>query len=128
MLGNKYAVGQTHNRGIKHTAEARANMSASNWLRGKKHKEETKRKISLAHMGRPFTDELRIGQQVAYAKRRELASGHPDWRKCCMCKEYDAPENLYISKVGGCWHKKCRNEREREKDRIKRLSSNKPTK
>ncbi len=24
------------------------------------------------------------------------ACGHPDWRKCQFCKEYDAPENLWI--------------------------------
>jgi len=48
--------------------------------------------------------------------RALMACGHPSWRKCKFCKEYDAPENLYIFKNGeyvsgsNIYHEKCRNE------------------
>ena len=28
--------------------------------------------------------------------RAWIACGHPDWRKCSICKAYDKPENLYL--------------------------------
>lgn len=34
------------------------------------------------------------------------ACGHTNWRKCGICKQYDAPENLYIQK-GNVYHQKC---------------------
>lgn len=37
-----------------------------------------------------------------------LACGHADWRKCNFCKQYDDPENLYISPRGdNVWHNNC---------------------
>jgi HNH endonuclease len=41
------------------------------------------------------------------------ACGHASWRKCCYCKQYDAPENLKIYKNGqssslAC-HSVCKN-------------------
>jgi len=36
------------------------------------------------------------------------ASGHADWRKCGLCKHYDAPENLYIDPSGkNVKHRAC---------------------
>lgn len=34
------------------------------------------------------------------------ACGHPNWRKCSYCKEWDDPQNLYI-KCRGIYHRKC---------------------
>lgn len=45
--------------------------------------------------------------------RALIACGRPSWRKCKFCKEYDAPENLYIYKNGeyvnggNVYHLKC---------------------
>lgn len=36
------------------------------------------------------------------------ACGHADWRKCWVCKTYDAPSNLYISPNGmNIHHRHC---------------------
>jgi hypothetical protein len=44
------------------------------------------------------------------------ACGHAHWRKCWICKEYDAPENLAISPNGhNVRHRSCQNERDRSK-------------
>lgn len=34
------------------------------------------------------------------------ACGHPDWRTCAYCGEYDSPKNLYIS-GHSVRHRKC---------------------
>jgi hypothetical protein len=41
------------------------------------------------------------------------ACGHADWRKCRFCKQYDAPEKLYISPQGSIQHNPCAREYER---------------
>jgi hypothetical protein len=42
------------------------------------------------------------------------ASGHADWRKCWICKQYDAPSNLYISPNGAMTqHKHCASRKEK---------------
>lgn len=42
------------------------------------------------------------------------ACGHPDWRKCWICKRYDAPTNLYISPNGqNIHHRACAINREK---------------
>lgn len=34
--------------------------------------------------------------------------GHASWRKCWICKKYDAPENLYVpAGRGTCFHRNC---------------------
>ncbi len=38
-------------------------------------------------------------------QRAYSSSGHPDWRKCKFCKQYDDPNNLYIK--SGVYHKSC---------------------
>lgn len=46
---------------------------------------------------------LVVCQDNAYHKllhqrtRALLACGHADWRKCNVCKQYDASENMYVS-------------------------------
>ena len=45
--------------------------------------------------------------------RRQTAffgCGHPSWRKCSYCKQWDAPENLIIAKYGQVYHAKCQRE------------------
>lgn len=40
--------------------------------------------------------------------RAYKASGHADWRKCWICKQYDDPKNMYISNnKKTCYHNKC---------------------
>ena len=43
--------------------------------------------------------------------RREQAldaCGHPDWRKCIFCKQYDDPRNMYLPSTGSSmYHRKC---------------------
>ena len=43
-------------------------------------------------------------------------SGHHHWRKCKYCKEYDAPENMYISPGGrAVYHRECHNKYKSER-------------
>lgn len=37
--------------------------------------------------------------------------GHPEWRKCKYCKQYDAPNNLWLSSIpgGAVYHSACAN-------------------
>lgn len=48
---------------------------------------------------------------VAYEARLRAfaASGHYDWRQCCICHEYDDPINLYINNTNAR-HLKCARE------------------
>jgi len=42
--------------------------------------------------------------------------GHSDWRKCWMCKKYDDPENMYISKNGKkSFHLSCQQARRKSR-------------
>ena len=44
---------------------------------------------------------------ILHRKKRSLeASGHANWRKCWICKQYDAPDKLYI-KARACYHRTC---------------------
>lgn len=36
--------------------------------------------------------------------------GDDTWRKCNICKRYDAPENLYIKAKKHCYHRECHTE------------------
>lgn len=39
------------------------------------------------------------------------ACGHYDWRRCNICKEYDAPDRLFINAKGTeAYHRACSNE------------------
>lgn len=41
-----------------------------------------------------------------------ITYGNANWRKCELCKEYDDPVNLHISKSGRhCYHNKCNTQR-----------------
>lgn len=52
--------------------------------------------------------------QLLHARMRARdACGHPDWRRCFMCGEYDALENLDSRNV----HLACRREQYRQKTR-----------
>jgi hypothetical protein len=43
------------------------------------------------------------------------ACGHADWRKCKVCKQYDAPGNMEIEGAGrSCYHFECKQRRGRE--------------
>lgn len=46
--------------------------------------------------------------------RAKAACGNAGWRKCHLCKQYDAPENLEIRK-SDVTHKSCRVWRDRRK-------------
>ena len=37
-------------------------------------------------------------------------SGHASWRRCSICKQFDAPINLYILGQIVCYHQSCKNE------------------
>lgn len=39
------------------------------------------------------------------------ACGHADWRKCVLCKQYDAPGDLTTNKWGHVYHAPCPNPR-----------------
>jgi len=59
--------------------------------------------------------EDRAYHKLLHQRRRALdASGDPEWRKCRFCKQYDAPENLYIHPrfVG---HRECAREYDRRR-------------
>lgn len=44
--------------------------------------------------------------KLLHQRMRALkACGHPDWRKCWICKEYDKIDNLYTK--GTIYHKQC---------------------
>ncbi len=49
--------------------------------------------------------------RVLHVRERALrACGNPNWRKCSICKEYDASSNLYYSKSGNNYrHVRCHN-------------------
>lgn len=42
-------------------------------------------------------------------ERAFRACGNPGWRRCNICKQYDAPENLYLhpSKRQTAFHRSC---------------------
>ena len=43
-------------------------------------------------------------------QRAYYACGNAGWRKCTYCKQYDAPENMYLPPRGNSpWHKSCYN-------------------
>ena len=112
-------------RGYKHTAETRANMSKG--AKGKIISEATRLKMSNSSRGKPYTDKMRANHLLNATKRWESESGHPNWRKCSYCKNYDDPKNLYIGK-DTCFHKKCRNKRSREKYKVRKLQNGIPDK
>lgn len=56
-------------------------------------------------------------------ERRTLAyeaCGNADWRKCVICKQYDDPKNMFISKDGTSIHRECRRKSENERYHKKR--------
>src|SRR5208337_3254140 len=60
--------------------------------------------VVIHHYGKKTENhKIVICQDSAYhnlIQRRQRAfecCGHADWRKCYICKKYDATENLYIS-------------------------------
>ena len=60
---------------------------------------------------------------VLHRRRRAfLACGHANWRKCKYCKQYDAPENLYI-RHSGAHHQTCSNAYRRGKYPKKAVST-----
>jgi hypothetical protein len=50
------------------------------------------------------------------------ACGHSDWRKCWVCKQWDASENLDVDGRRSV-HVICRNERRRERYRQKGMQT-----
>jgi len=52
--------------------------------------------------------------------------GHPDWRQCYYCKQWDAPENLYIPPKGGAVeHRACGRKYRAEYVKNKRIAEGK---
>jgi hypothetical protein len=53
-------------------------------------------------------DNLVVCEDQAYhnllhaRERARAACGNPNWKKCCRCKRYDAPDNLKGFTVRGC--------------------------
>ena len=51
-------------------------------------------------------------------ERAYEACGVASWRKCYICQQYDAPENLYIRSYkpkGGCvHHKRCKSQKQKQ--------------
>lgn len=43
------------------------------------------------------------------------ACGHADWRKCTICKKYDAPENMYC-KGRTAYHRSCRRQQKLDRN------------
>lgn len=41
--------------------------------------------------------------------------GHADWRKCKICKKYDSPDNIYITKYNKSYHKACQADYDHER-------------
>lgn len=72
-------------------------------------------------------DNLVVCQDTAYhlmthrRARAFEACGHPHWRKCHFCKQYDDTENMYVSKYGGS-HRECINAYQRLRRRMKRTA------
>lgn len=63
--------------------------------------------------------------RLLHRKLRALKTcGHADWRKCQYCKEYDDPENLFITKNGNVYHNKCELEYQRQRRACKRAGGN----
>jgi hypothetical protein len=61
-------------------------------------------------------------QLLHVRQRAQLASGNPNYRKCSMCKQWDAPNNLLIRRNGkDIYHKKCKNLYGMENKRKRRL-------
>lgn len=64
---------------------------------------------------------LVICEDDAYHKllhRRQRAldeSGHADWLKCRFCKQYDAPQRLYVNPRGFGQHRECARDYERRR-------------
>jgi len=53
--------------------------------------------------------------------------GHPDWRKCCMCHQWDDPQRLHITPNGkSAYHRQCNNRRHKEYMRRRRLENPRP--
>lgn len=46
-------------------------------------------------------------------KRAYDACGNASWKKCCVCKKYDDPNNIHITKTTA-YHKKCMRRYSRE--------------
>jgi len=74
-------MGNQHTLGLKHTAEARRNMSEAR--KGKTHSEETKRKMSEAHRGHAVSEEARRkisaalkGKKVSGETRRKISEAN----------------------------------------------------
>lgn len=51
--------------------------------------------------------------------RAKAERGNPNYRKCCVCKKYDEPKNLYFNKSNRsfkhseCWKGYCKGRREK---------------
>ena len=57
----------------------------------------------------------RVYHNLLHARMDALAScGNANWRRCNICKKYDAPENLYLRDKYGMsgWHRACHAKRE----------------
>lgn len=54
--------------------------------------------------------------------RALLACGNVHWRKCKVCKKYDRPENLKVSRTAGIYHQDCVNKVSRQKYAIGKAS------
>ncbi len=51
-----------------------------------------------------------------HANRKAFdACGHKNWRRCCVCKEYDDLKNLIRTTHRTIFHQKCRNEIARQR-------------
>lgn len=63
-----------------------------------------------------------------HARQRAFEQcGHSSWRKCCLCHEWDAPENLYITPTGKqAYHRECGNEKQRTLKALRKLQNPKP--
>jgi hypothetical protein len=72
-------------------------------------------KACVHHHGPTENQCLVICQDQAYhmlleqRTRAYNACGHASWRKCWVCQQYDAPENLNISKLNAVYHRDCLN-------------------
>jgi len=105
-------------KGRKHTEASKLKIAQSR--KGKKWTEKD-RVARVNFKGKKWTEEIRARYISSIHDRRKLASGHADWRKCHFCQEYDDPKNLFIRK-DVCWHKECRNKREKERYQARKSS------
>lgn len=55
------------------------------------------------------------------------ACGHADWRKCWICQEWDAPENIKICNNGSTQHRACRKNYDFNRRSKGRIRLNRPT-